>query len=232
MDAVIANAENGAGGFGLTEKVVRELRDAGVHVLTTGNHIWDKREGIPLLESENAVLRPHNYPSGNPGRGTHRLKISDDQILWVLNLQGRIFMPPLECPFRCADAFLERKPDVERCVLVDFHAEATSEKRALGFYLDGRVSAVIGTHTHVQTADEEILPKGTGYLSDAGMTGPYRSVIGTRYEDSLHRMMMGTPKALNVAKENAAVAGVFLELDDVSGRCLSIERLFLRENET
>lgn len=224
----MANAENAAGGFGLTGKVVDELRESGVQVITTGNHVWDKREGVSLLESSHPLLRPENYPPGNPGHGTFRFRLPDERYLWVLNIQGRVLMPPVDCPFRCADAFLETKPGLERCIIVDFHAEATSEKRAMGFYLDGRVSAVLGTHTHVQTADEEILPQGTGYISDVGMTGPYRSVIGSRYEDSLRRMLLGTPRALNVAKDDPAVAAVFLELEDRSGRCTRIDRLFLK----
>jgi len=226
----VANGENASGGFGLLEKDAMELLDAGIDVLTSGNHIWDKRAGVDLLETDLPILRPENYPAGNPGRGMMRIVAETGCALWVMNLQGRILMSPIDCPFRCADLLLERVPDSERCVLVDFHAEATSEKRAMGWHLDGRVSAVLGTHTHVQTSDEEILPGGTAYITDVGMTGPYESVIGMRKEDSLHRILKGTPRALNVARGGVAVAGVAIELDESTGKCLTMERLLLRES--
>jgi 2',3'-cyclic-nucleotide 2'-phosphodiesterase len=225
-DAVVVNGENAAGGFGLTAKIVQELAGLGVHAITTGNHVWDKREAHGLLEGEYPLMRPHNYPPGNPGSGLRRLSIPGGRALWIFNIQGRVLMPPVDCPFRCADDTLPGLPPSEPCILVDFHAEATSEKRAMGWYLDGRVSAVIGTHTHVPTADEEVLPKGTGYLTDAGMTGGYASVIGMEFQDSLDRMLLGTPRLLNVAEGDPAVSGVLLDLDDKTGRCTKVARVF------
>lgn len=225
-DAVVANAENAAGGFGLTVKVAKELAGMGIAAFTSGNHIWDKREAVGLLDGEFPVLRPHNYAPGNPGNGVRRVPVSGGRALWVVNLQGRVLMPPVDCPFRCADAVFEALPPSEPCVLVDFHAEATSEKRAMGWYLDGRASAVIGTHTHVPTADEQVLPKGTAYLTDVGMTGAYASVIGMEVQDSLDRLLLGTPRLFNVAGGDPALAGVLLDVDDRTGKCARMERLF------
>lgn len=227
-EVVVANGENAAGGFGLTGKVVQELAGMGIHAITSGNHVWDKREAHGLLEGEYPLLRPHNYAPGNSGRGVRRVAVPGGRALWVLNLQGRVLMPPVDCPFRCADEILQGLPPSEPCVIVDFHAEATSEKRAMGWYLDGRVSAVLGTHTHVPTADEEVLPKGTGYISDVGMSGGYTSVIGMEIQDSLDRLLLGTPKILNVAEGNPALSGVLLDLDESTGRCNRIERVFRR----
>ena len=225
LDAVVANAENAAGGFGLTRKVVDELMGMGVHVITTGNHVWDKREAVGFVDGDLPLIRPANYAPSVPGRGTHRLALRDGRCLWVANLQGRILMPPVDCPFREIDRVLAKIQQDERCILVDMHAEATSEKRAMGFYLNGRASVVVGTHTHVPTADAEVLPGGTGYLTDAGMTGPYRSVIGMEVADSMERILTGMPKILNVAKEDARLAGLFAELDDATGRCLRVEQV-------
>ncbi len=226
-DAVVANAENAAGGFGLTGKVMGELFGLGVDVLTSGNHIWDKREALPLLESEPRLLRPLNYAPECPGRGAHRLALPEGRVLWVVNVQGKILMPPIACPFRAMDAFLAGLPPEERHVLVDVHAEATSEKRALGYYLDGRVSVVVGTHTHVPTNDAEILPKGTGYLTDAGMSGPYDSVIGMEVEDSTRRMLQGMPVLLNVARGKAKLGLLVAELDEETGHCISLQNLVI-----
>jgi 2',3'-cyclic-nucleotide 2'-phosphodiesterase len=228
LDVVVANAENAAGGFGLTRKVLQELTELGIDVFTTGNHIWDKKEALGFVDGDLPLLRPANYAPGVPGKGLHRHALRDGRALWVLNLQGKIMMPPVDCPFRTADRILAGLPPGERCILVDMHAEATSEKRGMGHYLDGRASVVVGTHTHVPTADAEILPKGTGYQTDAGMTGPYRSVIGMAVEDSLRRMLTGMPTILNVAKDAPALGGLYAELDDVSGRCVNLESLFLK----
>ncbi len=224
-DAVIANGENAAGGFGLTAKVIQDLFNLGVDVITTGNHIWDKKEALQLLKGEERVIRPLNFAPECPGRGVVRLELAGGKVLRVANLQGKVMMPPIACPFRAIDQFLDEVPSGEKCLLVDFHAEATSEKRAMGFYLDGRASLVIGTHTHVQTNDAEILPKGTGYISDAGMTGSFASVIGMDVEDSTRRILTGMPVLLNVAKGNAKAAVVFAEVDDATGRCVAIERM-------
>ena len=228
LDVVVANAENAAGGFGLTRKVLDELLGLGIDVLTTGNHIWDKKEAMAFVDADLPLLRPANYAPGVPGKGLHRHALKDGRALWVLNLQGKILMPPVDCPFRAADSILPTIPSGEHCILVDMHAEATSEKRGMGWYLDGRASVVVGTHTHVPTADAEILPKGTGYQTDAGMTGPYESVIGMAQEDSLKRMLTGMPTILNVAKGDARIAGLYAELDDATGRCTGIESIFLK----
>ena len=228
LDAVVANAENAAGGFGLTRKVMDELLGLGIDVLTTGNHIWDKKEAMAFVDAGLPLLRPANYAPGVPGKGLHRHALKDGRALWVLNLQGKILMPPVDCPFRAADSILATLPHGERCILVDMHAEATSEKMGMGSYLDGRASVVVGTHTHVPTADARILPKGTGYQTDAGMTGPYDSVIGMAAEDSLKRMLTGMPTILNVAKGDARIAGLYAELDDATGRCTGIESVFLK----
>jgi len=178
VDFVIANCENAAAGFGVTRDVVEELYRCGVHVLTSGNHFWDKKEVLEFVEDYETLLRPANYPAGVPGWGSALMPTASGEFVGVLNLSGRVFMAPLDCPFRTADRELARLEKKARIIIVDVHAEATSEKQALGWYLDGRVSAVIGTHTHVQTADACIRPGGTAYLTDAGMTGPFDSVIG------------------------------------------------------
>jgi metallophosphoesterase (TIGR00282 family) len=228
-DAVV---ENAAGGFGLTRKTVDELFGLGIHVLTTGNHIWDKRDVLTFMEDTPHLIRPANYAPGVPGRGLCRLSLPEGRTLWVINLQGRILMPPVDCPFRRVDELLAEIPASERCILVDMHAEATSEKRAMGRYLDGRVSVVVGTHTHVPTADAEVLPRGTGYQTDAGMTGPYDSVIGMAVEDSLARILTGMPRILNVAKGGAAIAGVFAEVDDQTGLCSDFRNFFRKVDDT
>ncbi len=221
IDLVIANGENTAGGFGLTLDTAYELLDNGVDVLTSGNHIWDQKEILPYLEEGLPLVRPANYP-GAPGRGS----LIYGSVL-VINLQGRVFMPALDCPFRTADRLLEESaasggPPV---VIVDFHAEATSEKQALGWYLDGRASAVLGTHTHVGTVDGRILPKGTAYISDVGMTGPVDSVIGSDYGAVLDRFLTGLPQRLPVANGPLVMNSVIVEIDRESGQALAIERL-------
>src|SRR5919198_986413 len=180
VDLVIANGENAAGGFGITEETAKELFASGIHLLTSGNHVWDKKEALEFIDREGRLLRPANYPAGTPGRGSRVLSTAGGVRVAVLNLEGRVFMNNLDCPFRTADRELALLRKETPVVLVDFHAEATSEKVSLGWYLDGRASAVIGTHTHVQTADERLLPGGTAYLSDVGMTGPMDSIIGMR----------------------------------------------------
>ena len=223
VDLVIANAENTAGGFGLTLKTARSLLAAGVDVMTSGNHIWDKKEIIPHFD-ELPLLRPANY-YGAPGRGW----LMRGEAM-VLNLQGRVFMPPIDCPFREADARLaeaERETgQPPRIVVVDFHAEATSEKQALGWYLDGRVSAVVGTHTHVPTADARILPGGAAYVSDLGMTGPLDSVIGTETAPVLERFRTGLPQRFEPAAQGPRVLNAALiDIDDATGRAIAIARV-------
>lgn len=225
IDLVIANAENAAAGFGLTPDVVSELLDLGVDVLTTGNHVWDKRDGLVCLDREPALLRPANYPPGAPGRGVGVFRTPAGLPVAVVNLEGRVFMAGLDCPFRSIDAILEELGADQRIVFVDFHAEATSEKGALAAYLDGRVSAVVGTHTHVQTADERVLPGGTAFITDAGMSGARDSVIGIRKELSIQRFVTQMPVRYEIAKKDPVLCGVVVTIDEVTGKAQKIERV-------
>ncbi len=225
-DLVIANGENAAGGIGLTPQVANELLDAGVNVLTTGNHVWARRELSDHLQQDDRVLRPLNFPEGAPGAGVTLVTARNGRLVGVINLMGRVFMEPiLDCPFRAAAAEAGRLRERTPVVLVDFHAEATSEKQAMGWWLDGRVTAVLGTHTHVQTADERVLPGGTAYITDVGMTGPVDSVIGFDRERILRRFTTQLPAAFQVAGGPVAVAAVELEVDPETGAALSIRRL-------
>lgn len=224
-DAVVLNGENSAGGFGITPDAYAEFRNLGVDVVTTGNHVWDKREALPLLEKEERLLRPANYPPGNPGRGVVVVAIGTVRLA-VLNLQGRVFMPPIDDPFRAADTLLLELRGAADLVVVDFHAEATSEKQAMGHYLDGRVAAVVGTHTHVQTADERILPRGTAYLTDLGLTGSLGGIIGMKPEISLQRQLLQTRgERMQPADTDLHLQGAVVEVDVASGRARSIERV-------
>lgn len=225
VDLVIANGENAAAGFGLTLDIARELLDAGVDVITSGNHIWDKREIYSYLDSQPRLLRPANYPDASPGRGSGIYATSAGLKVGVINLEGRIFMNPLECPFRTADRLVTELRRETKVILVDIHAEATSEKMALGHYLDGRVSAVIGTHTHVQTADEQILPGGTAYQTDAGMTGARDSVIGISKEIAIEKFITQLPIRFDVAKKSPMLNGVLIDISEESGQANAIERV-------
>ena len=228
FDFVVVNCENAAAGKGMTGKILEEFLSLGVDGMTSGNHIWDKNAFYPILDEEPRVLRPANYPPGCPGSGVTVLR-RGGRRLGLVNLQGRVFMPPVDCPFRCADTLLEelRTQEGEGLpILVDFHAEATSEKKALALYLDGRVSAVSGTHTHVQTADEQILPKGTAFLSDAGMTGGHGGVIGVTAETVLPRYLTGLPSRFEVCEQSPFLNAVVLEVDETTGTALRIERVF------
>ncbi len=221
LDMVIANAENAAGGFGLTSAIAQELIEAGVHVITSGNHIWAQKDIIPNLDGDMSILRPLNYPPGVPGRGYH---ITGQTM--VVNLMGRTFMNDIDCPFRAMDKLLEEVPDRPPVIIVDFHAEATSEKMAMGRYLDGRVSAVLGTHTHVGTIDAQILPQGTAYVSDIGMTGPADSIIGDDVESVLRRFLTGVPHRLSVGKGKPILNAILVDVDEDSGRANNIERVY------
>ncbi len=225
VDMVIANGENVAGGFGLTSNTAKELFNAGVDVLTSGNHIWAQKEIVPYLDSEMPVLRPLNYPPGVLGKGY----IVHKKVL-VVNIIGRTFIGNFDCPFRAMDKLLNELKDRPKIAIVDFHAEATSEKVAMGYYLDGRVSAVVGTHTHVGTIDSAVLPKGTAYVSDIGMTGPIRSVIGDDIEDVIQRFLTDIPSRLSVAKGRSSLNGVLIQVDDSTGMATGIERVY-REGE-
>lgn len=226
VDFVVANAENAAGGAGLTPALGAELLEQGIDVLTGGNHIWDKRELNTFLDAEPRLLRPGNVPPGAPGRGWGVFRSRGGPSVAVLNLHGRVFVPgSLDCPFRGADAALAEIGDRSRIILVDFHAEASSEKMALGWYLDGRVSAVIGTHTHVATADERILPGGTAYQTDVGFTGPLDSIIGVETSLALQRFLTGRPVRFEPAKGPAILSGLVVEVDPTTGRALRAERI-------
>ncbi len=223
----VVNAENAAGGFGVTAGVLEELLEKNeIDVLTSGNHIWDKREALELIQTEPRLLRPHNYPLGTPGSGWVVATGSNGVQVGVLNIMGTVFMhPTLDCPFYCADAILEKKPANVKVVLVDFHAEATSEKVAMGWYLDGRVSGVVGTHTHVPTADERVLPGGTAHISDVGMTGCYNSVIGMETSGVLKRFVERVPERFEVASGPASVCGVVIDIDETTGTSRGIARV-------
>jgi 2',3'-cyclic-nucleotide 2'-phosphodiesterase len=237
VELVVMNAENAAGGFGVTPSIAEELFELGADVLTTGNHVWDKKEIIEFFNSSKSsgngnvpsmakrVLRPANYPAGTPGTGLYEGKTKSGVPYAVMNLQGRVFMANNDDPFRVADGLL--KGIKAKVILVDMHAEATSEKMAMGWYLDGRVTAVLGTHTHVPTADERILPKGTAYQTDVGMSGPYDSIIGVEKEMVLQRFLTSMPGKFEAAKNDPRLCGVVIECDAETGQASSIRRLML-----
>src|SRR5262245_29710003 len=225
VDLTILNCENAAAGFGITPKIADEFFDWGIDVLTSGNHVWDKKEILPYLNERPRILRPANYPPDNPGAGIAIVKTSSGEEAAVLNLQGRVFMPPTDDPFRVADRELADLPKHIKVIFVDMHAEATSEKVAMGWYLDGRVSAVIGSHTHIPTADETILPGGTAYQTDAGMTGPFMSVIGIMKEDAIRRFLTQISDKLETASQDARLNGVVIDIDSATGKARHIERI-------
>ncbi len=226
---VVANGENAAGGSGMTEEIGKDLF-LHVDVLTSGNHIWDKKEALTYLEREPRLLRPANYPAVNPGRSSYVFRSADGVKAAVLNLQGRVFMEPLDCPFKRADEEIAALRGETPVIIIDFHAEATSEKQALGWYLDGRVSAVIGTHTHVPTSDERVLPGGTAYITDAGMTGGRNSVIGIAREQALRRFLTSRPQRFEPSRDGLFLSGVFVKVDAKTGKALSITREVLAED--
>lgn len=225
IDLVVANAENAAGGMGVDIKSAKELLSAGVQVLTSGNHIWKKKEIYPFLDDQESLIRPANFPAGVPGKGWCIWQHNGLRAL-VINLQGRVFMPNhVDDPFRCVDEILRQQAAQSPVVIVDMHAEATSEKYAMGWYLDGRASIVFGTHTHVQTADERILPAGTAYITDVGMCGPFDSVIGMEKETVIRGFITQLPRQFEVAQDNVVLQGVIADIDDESGRARAIRRL-------
>lgn len=231
LDLVIANAENAAAGFGVTKDIGDTLLEWGVDVMTSGNHIWDKKEVIPYITAEPRLLRPANYPAGVPGRGSYVAQTGDGRAVGVVNVMGRVFMLNIDDPFAVVLREIEEIRHRARIILVDFHAEATSEKVAMGWHLDGKVTAVIGTHTHVQTADERILPGGTAYLTDAGMTGPHDSVIGMEKEPSLGRFLNGMPGRFEPATGNPRLNGVVIVADEKTGKATSVTRISYSERE-
>jgi metallophosphoesterase (TIGR00282 family) len=226
---IVANGENAAGGSGITEEIGQGLF-MHVDVLTSGNHIWDKKDALPYLEREARLLRPGNYPPVNPGRSSYVFQAADGTKAAVLNLQGRVFMEPIDCPFKRADEEIAALRAVTPIILVDFHAEATSEKQALGWYLDGRVSAVIGTHTPVPTSDERVLPKGTAYISDAGMAGGRNAVIGIAREQAIARFLTSRPQRFEPSRDGLFLSGVFVRVEAATGKALSITREILAED--
>src|SRR5215211_6366185 len=230
IDLAVMNAENVAGGFSITPPLADELFRAGIDVMTSGNHIYDKREILPYIERQPRLLRPANYPPNSPGSGLFVGEVRGTRVA-VLNLIGRVFMGPADDPFRAAEASVASIPDDVKVRLVDMHAEATSEKVAMGWFLDGRVSAVVGTHTHVQTADERILPGGTAYLTDLGMTGSYAGVIGMKTEDVIARFTSVTARRAEHSSGQVRICAVLLDIDEATGRARNIERLNLSHNQ-
>ena len=225
FDLVIANGENLAGGLGITPKIAKEMFEIGIDVFTSGNHLWDKKEVIDFLLHEKRILKPANYPPEAPGNDYYIYETNQKKKIAIINLMGRAFTVTIDCPFRCIDKYLEKLQKITNIIFIDFHAEATAEKMALAWYLDGKVSAVIGTHTHIQTADERILPKGTAYITDAGMTGPHDSVIGIKIEDALDRFIKQIPVRFNYATKNLNFNGVSISIDEQTGRAITIQRL-------
>jgi metallophosphoesterase (TIGR00282 family) len=228
IDLAVANAENAAGGMGVDVKSAQELFSSGIHVLTSGNHIWKKKEIFSYLDEHSYLLRPANYPEGAPGRGWCEWQKNGLKAL-VINVQGRVFMPNhVDDPFRAVDRILEKHGHYSRVVIVDMHAEATSEKNAMGWYLDGRASAVFGTHTHIQTADERVLPNGTAYITDLGMCGPFDSIIGIERDVVINGFLTQLPRKFEVAQENVVLQGVIVDIDQSNGKAREIRRLRLQ----
>ena len=225
-DVVIANGENAAGGFGITPDISENLLDLGIDVITTGNHIWDKKAIFDYIDETPKLIRPLNYPEGNPGNGSYIFNTDSGVKVGVLNLAGRVFMSNLDCPFKAAEAEVKKLREETPVIIVDMHAETTSEKYAIAWFLEGRVTAVLGTHTHVQTSDERILPSGaTAFITDAGMTGPTNSVIGMKQDMVLERFLSQRPVRFEVAKGGVELQGVVIDLDPKTGKALSIERV-------
>jgi metallophosphoesterase (TIGR00282 family) len=225
IDLVIANVENAAAGFGITREIGDQILGWGVDVMTSGNHVWDRKQALGYIETEVRLLRPANYPAGVPGKGSYLARVAGGRPVGVINLMGRVFMANLDDPFAVVLREIEELSRRTRVILVDFHAEATSEKSAMGWHLDGKVTAVIGTHTHVQTADERVLPGGTAYLTDVGMTGPHDSVIGVEIEPALRRFLNAMPARFETATANPRLNAVVIEADEETGLATAIERI-------
>jgi len=227
IEFIIANAENASGGRGLTREVMQELLGAGIDVLTMGNHVWDNKEIFSFIDDEPRLIRPANYPQPCPGQGYHVYQAGFNMKIAVINVSGRVYMPALDCPFRTVEQIISSLPEVD-CIIIDFHAEATSEKQAFAYYFDGRATAVLGTHTHIQTADERILPGGTAYITDLGMTGPIESVLGMDRHAVIEKFLSQRPVRLEVAKGPSQLQGVVLELDEKTHRVTQIKRISCR----
>lgn len=225
LDLIIANGENSAGGVGITAKVFDELLAIGIDIITTGNHVWDKKEIFNFIDNEKCLIRPANYPPGTPGKGYQIVSIQNRKVA-VINLLGRTFMPPIDCPFRTINQIFSEIGAICEIIIIDFHAEATSEKLALGWYLDGKVSCVAGTHTHIQTADERILPQGTAYISDLGMVGPWNSILGVDKEPVITKFLTGLPIKFNVAADDDTIfCAIIIQIDDHSSKVNNIIRI-------
>jgi 2',3'-cyclic-nucleotide 2'-phosphodiesterase len=231
IDLVIGNVENAAAGFGITREIGEELLDRGLDVMTSGNHIWDRKEAIDYIGTEPRLLRPANYPAAVPGNGSYLARTAGGVSVGVINVMGRVFMVSIDDPFAVVLREIEALRQRARVIFVDFHAEATSEKIAMGWHLDGKVTAMIGTHTHVQTADERLLPRGTAYLTDVGMTGPHDSIIGVEVEAALGRFLTGMPARFETAEGNPRLNAAIVEADEETGRALEIERLSYSQEE-
>ena len=227
VDYTVVNIENSAGGFGVTPAVLAEFEQLPIDCFTSGNHIWDKKDGVEMLDLEPRLLRPANYPEGAPGTGLYVGETAAGIPVATINLEGQVFMKALDSPFRVAEALLAGLDDKIKVILVDFHCEATSEKQAMGFFLDGRVSVVVGTHTHAPTADERILPQGTAFQTDAGMTGPYESVIGMKHDKVVRRFLTQLKAPFEVAKQDVRLAGLLIDVDESKGMARSVERLLV-----
>ncbi len=231
VDVAIVNGENSASGKGITPSTLEEIYRAGADIITSGNHIWDKRDVMKVIDSEPYLIRPANYPEPAPGKGYCVFPWHSKNI-GVFNLSGRVFMPPMDCPFQKAISIIKRLKSECDIIILDFHAEATSEKIALGWYLDGKITCMFGTHTHIQTADERILPAGTAYITDLGMVGPENSVIGMDKDIVIEKFLTGRPARFEVAAAPAIFCGALLKLDDGTNKAISIERIMIRESET
>ena len=225
VDLIFGNGENAAGGFGITPEIAEDLFDLGLSVITTGNHAWDKKETIGYYQKEPRLLRPANYPEGAPGQGTLVLDLPNGETVGILQVMGRAFMPPLDCPFQVARREVPKLLERTKTIIVDMHAETTSEKMAMGHFLDGQVTAVVGTHTHVQTADEQILPKGTAYLTDIGMTGPVHSIIGIKKDLVIEKFLTQMPRRFEVATGPAMLQAALIECDSNTGKAVGIQRV-------
>ena len=227
VHCVIVNVENAAAGFGVTPEIANEILDLGVHVMTGGNHTFDKKEIIPFFSQESRLLRPANLPAGAPGAGRYVARATNGVNVGVINIMGRVFMTPIDDPFRVVLAEIEKVKKDAPVVFVDFHAEATSEKVAMGWHLDGKATVMVGTHTHVQTADDRVLPQGTAYITDVGMTGPHDGVIGVDRHAIVTKFLSGMPQRFETARENPRLNGVIVDADEKTGKALAIKRLSL-----
>jgi metallophosphoesterase (TIGR00282 family) len=231
VDFVIANVENSAAGFGVTKDIGDTIREYGVDAMTSGNHIWDKKEAMEYIATERRLVRPANYPAGAPGRGSCVVESGDGRSVGIVNVMGRVFMTPIDDPFAVVLKEIDAVRAKARIVVVDFHAEATSEKVAMGWHLDGKATLVVGTHTHVQTADERILPNGTAYLTDAGMTGPHDSIIGMEREPALSRFLTGMPSKFEPATGNPRLNGIIVDADETTGKATAVTRISYSERD-